>query len=208
MRISLTFDDGPNTQTTVHILDVLEQHKIPASFFLVGQNINEKTAGSMRRELDDGCSIECHSWTHRAFTDLSPKEMSEEIEKTNEAIEKNCGQKPLFFRPPYIAVNQSVFDAVKMPMIQGRGVDDWDENVSVESRVKNVVSHAHDGQIILLHDSDGNEKTAEALKQIIPELKNMGAEFYNIRDLFKICNVNPNVKNKLWTDVLDGTSKA
>lgn len=201
MRISLTFDDGPNLDVTSQILDLLELHKIPASFFLIGNNINEKSAESIRREIDDGCSVECHSWSHPAFPKLTPVEMLDEIEKTNAAIEKYSGEKPIFFRPPYIAVNQLMYDTIKMPFIEGRGVDDWNDSVSVDTRVEGVVKNAHDGQIILLHDMSGNQKTVEALKKIIPALKDMGAEFYTVRDLFKVCGVNPNQKNKIWTDL-------
>ena len=201
MRISLTFDDGPNLDVTSQILDLLELHKIPASFFLIGNNINEKSAESIRREIDDGCSVECHSWSHPAFPKLTPEEMIEEIEKTNAAIEKYSGEKPMFFRPPYIAVNQLMYDTIKMPFIEGRGVDDWNDSVSVDTRVEGVIKNAHDGQIILLHDMSGNQKTVEALKKIIPVLKENGAEFYTVRDLFKVCGVNPNQKNKIWTDL-------
>ena len=201
MRISLTFDDGPNLDVTSQILDLLELHKIPASFFLIGQNINEKSAESIRREIDDGCSVECHSWSHPAFPKLTPVEMLDEIEKTNAAIEKYSGEKPIFFRPPYIAVNQLMYDTIKMPFIEGRGVDDWNDSVSVETRVEGVIKNVHDGQIILLHDMSGNQKTVEALKKIIPVLKENGAEFYTVRDLFKVCGVNPNQKNKIWTDL-------
>lgn len=201
MRISLTFDDGPNLDVTSQILDLLELHKIPASFFLIGNNINEKSAEAVRREIDDGCSVECHSWSHPAFPKLTSVEMLDEIEKTNVAIEKYSGEKPIFFRPPYIAVNQLMYDTIKMPFIEGRGVDDWNDSVSVETRVEGVVKNAHDGQIILLHDMSGNQKTVEALKKIIPALKNRGAEFYTVRDLFKVCGVNPNQKNKIWTDL-------
>jgi peptidoglycan/xylan/chitin deacetylase (PgdA/CDA1 family) len=201
MRISLTFDDGPNLDVTSQILDLLELHKIPASFFLIGNNINEKSAESIRREIDDGCSVECHSWSHPAFPKLTSVEMLDEIEKTNAAIEKYSGEKPIFFRPPYIAVNQLMFDTIRMPFIEGRGVDDWNDSVSVETRVEGVVKNAHDGQIILLHDMSGNQKTVEALKKIIPALKDRGAEFYTVRDLFKVCGVNPNQKNKIWTDL-------
>ena len=201
MRISLTFDDGPNLDVTSQILDLLELHKIPASFFLIGNNINEKSAEAVRREIADGCSVECHSWSHPAFPKLTSVEMLDEIEKTNVAIEKYSGEKPMFFRPPYIAVNQLMYDTIKMPFIEGRGVDDWNDSVSVETRVEGVVKNAHDGQIILLHDMEGNQKTVEALKKIIPVLKENGAEFYTVRDLFKVCGVNPNQKNKIWTDL-------
>ncbi len=202
MRISLTFDDGPNCTTTTHVLELLEKHKVRASFFLIGKNITKDSSENIHREIADGCSVECHSWSHPAFPKLTPEEMIEEIEKTNAAIEKYSGEKPMFFRPPYIALNQLMYDTIRMPFIEGRGVDDWNDSVSVETRVEGVIKNAHDGQIILLHDMEGNEKTVEALKKIIPVLKENGAEFYTVRDLFKVCGVNPNQANKIWTDLL------
>ncbi len=203
MRISLTFDDGPNTSTTVHVLELLEKYKIPASFFLIGENINEESTKSVRRAVDDGCTIECHSWTHPHFTDLTAAQMIEEVERTNEAIEKCSGDAPVFFRPPYISLNQLMYDTIKMPFICGRGVQDWEDSVSAEQRAKDIIDNVHDGQIILLHDMTGNEKTVKALETVIPALNEMGAEYYTIRDLFKVCNVNPNVPNKIWTDLFE-----
>ncbi len=52
MYIALTFDDGPNTTTTMQVLDVLEKHGIVASFFLIGDNIDDNSAKSVKRAYD------------------------------------------------------------------------------------------------------------------------------------------------------------
>ena len=58
LRISLTFDDGPNTTTTVQVLDLLEKYNVKASFFLIGQNINAETRPMIDRQVKNGHSIE------------------------------------------------------------------------------------------------------------------------------------------------------
>lgn len=201
MRISLTFDDGPNTVTTPEVLAVLEQYKVKASFFLIGQNINSETKQMIQRQVADGCTIENHSWTHSDMTKFSKEQIQDEIKKTSELITSCTGTEPQFFRPPYISVNQLMYDSIPLPFICGMGVTDWEESVSAETRAQGVIEGACDGQIILLHDLVGNKKTVEALKEIIPTLQKKGVQFMTIRELFNDCKVNPVQKNKIWTNV-------
>lgn len=56
--IALTFDDGPNTDTTPLVLDKLEEHGIVASFFVIGNNITDESAEVMKRAYNMGCDIE------------------------------------------------------------------------------------------------------------------------------------------------------
>ena len=203
MRVSLTFDDGPNTVTSPRLLDVLEKYNTRASFFLIGNNIHDDCLPVMERQLKDGCSIECHSWSHPAFPDLTAEQMLKEIDDTNSLIEKNLGWKTKFFRPPYIALNQLMYDTIKMPFICGRGVEDWNMDIPTEVKAKGVIDNVKDGQIILLHDMTGNQTTVDAVDIIIPTLLERGVEFYNVRELFDVCNVNPFKANTIWTDVLE-----
>ena len=88
MLIALSFDDGPNDVTTPKVLDVLEEFQVPASFFVIGQNINDETAKQMTRAISLGCEIQNHSFTHAFMTQLSAEEIAEEIRKTDELIVK------------------------------------------------------------------------------------------------------------------------
>lgn len=202
LRISLTFDDGPNTTITKDVLDLLEKYNVKASFFLIGQNINDESRLMIDRQVKNGHSIECHSWTHTEFPKLTVEQMREEVERTNALITECTGIKPMFFRPPYIALNDLMFQTIDMPFICGHGVDDWEESASVEHRVRGVLDNARDGMIVLLHDFEGNVKTVKALEEIIPVLLERGAEFMTIRDLFDSCGVNPvrpASEKKVWS---------
>lgn len=71
--IALTFDDGPNATTTNDVIDKLEKYDIVASFFLIGNNINDESAKAVKRAYDLGCEINNHSRTHSNMTELSAR---------------------------------------------------------------------------------------------------------------------------------------
>ena len=187
--IALTFDDGPNTTTTNEVLDVLEQYGIKGSFFLIGNNINDESAKSVKRAYDMGCDIGNHSKSHPYMNELSVEEINEEIDYVSERIVEITGEAPKFFRPPYIAINNTMYDAIDLTFISGFGCNDWDDKVTAERRAKIIIRQAQDGGIILLHDAQGNSKTVEALHTIIPELQAQGYEFVTLTELFEIKGV-------------------
>lgn len=190
-QVALTFDDGPNTTTTAEILDILEQYGIKASFFVVGQCINEESAEVMKRACDMGCEINSHSFTHNCMNEMEPEEIREEMEKTAKLIFDNTGEKPKFFRPPYIAVDSEMYENIDLPFICGEGCNDWDVKIPVEKRVKFLTERTKDGMIILLHDSEGNVNTVEALKEAIPKMLTDGYEFLTVSELFEVKGVVP-----------------
>jgi len=187
--IALTFDDGPNTTTTHEVLDVLEQYGIKGSFFLIGNNINADSEAAVKRAYDLGCDIGNHSKSHPYMNELSVEEIKAEIDYVSEYIVKITGEEPKFFRPPYIAINNTMFDTIDMTFISGFGCNDWDDKITAERRAKVIIRQAQDGGIILLHDAQGNSKTVEALHTIIPELQAQGYEFVTLTELFEIKGV-------------------
>ncbi len=200
--MALSFDDGPNKVTTPHMLDVLKKHDVKASFFVIGNNINDESCSVMQRAHNEGHDIENHSQTHSAMPTLSADSMRSEIEYTSALVEKYVGERPQLFRPPYIALNRTMFDTIDLPFICGDGCTDWEDSVSVDSRVEKMLSFARDGLIFLLHDFEGNEKTVEAVDRIIPILKKQGYEFVTVRELFKRKGITPS-KGIIYTDVLN-----
>lgn len=183
--VALTFDDGPNTTTTVEILNLLEEYHIPASFFLVGNNICETTAPVVKRTYDMGCELGNHSKTHSVMPEMTKEEIQAEVTYVSDKIKDITGEAPRFFRPPYIAVNDTMYEVIDMPFICGAGCNDWDEKVSVKERVDTTLAQLKDGTIILLHDSEGNSQTVEALKILIPMLLEKGYRFVTVKELFE-----------------------
>ncbi len=189
--IALTFDDGPNTGVTNEILDVVEEYGIKASFFVIGQNINDETATAMQRAHSLGCEINSHSFTHSDMTKLSADEIKDEMDRTAELIYNYVGEHPKFFRPPYISVSPELYAAIDLPFISGIGCNDWEDKVSVEKRVKFLTEKCTEGEIVLLHDQPTNEKTAEAVRQAVPKMLEDGFEFVTLSELFIAKGITP-----------------
>ena len=201
--LALSFDDGPNCSTTAEVLDVLESFGVTASFFLIGQNVTPESVAVIKRQVSLGCTVECHSWTHPHMGKMDAEQIKSEVSRTDRIIQEHTGRIPEFFRPPYIDLSETLFNSVEKPFICGADCKDWDDSVSCDERVRMILDAAREGQIFLLHDMEGNSKTVEALKRIIPALLDQGFTFVTVPDLFKRYSVNPNVRGKIWSNVLD-----
>ncbi|MDY5870205.1 MAG: polysaccharide deacetylase family protein [Lachnospiraceae bacterium] len=198
--VALTFDDGPTIGITDQVLDVLQENGVVASFFLIGQQITDETRYLVKRAHDMGCSIENHSKTHQSMPKLSRQEIVEEIQYTSGLIEEITGEKPAFFRPPFIDYDQKMYDLIDLGFICGYGCEDWLPSVTAQERIDRVLHDANPGFIILLHDMTDNTNTVEAIKTIIPELKKQGYEFVTVRDLFQKSSIKPQ-RNAIYMGV-------
>jgi peptidoglycan/xylan/chitin deacetylase (PgdA/CDA1 family) len=77
---------------------------------------------------------------------------------------------------------------------------DWDPAVSAGKRAEIILRDVKDGDIVLLHDLSGNINTVDALDAIIRGLREAGFTLVTVSRLFELKGVNPNVKNKIWTN--------
>ena len=187
---ALTFDDGPNTDTTPLVLEKLRKYGITATFFIVGNNIDEDSEQVVKKAADMGCEICNHSRTHSAMPELSAEDIRAEIEFTSGEIKRITGKRPKFFRPPYIAVNSTMYENIDLTFIAGIGAEDWLPEVTAEERAEKILAQIKDGAVILLHDMSGNTPTVNALDIIIPALKEE-YEFVTVSKLFELSGVTP-----------------
>ena len=201
--LALSFDDGPNLTTESRMLDVLAKHKVPATFFVIGNNITDETAGNMRRAIRQGCEIGNHSLSHPMMSQMDEAQVREEIETTSALIEKVTGERPKFFRPPYIDVKPELYDWIDLTFICGKGCQDWEASVGKEARREGIIASAEPGAIYLLHDFEGNEATVEALDEAIPVLKEQGYVFVTVSELFARLKCDPD-GHTLYSVVPDG----
>ncbi|MBQ9957289.1 MAG: polysaccharide deacetylase family protein [Ruminococcus sp.] len=183
--VAITFDDGPNTHTTVQVLDLLEQYDAKASFFLIGDNISEASAPVVKRAYDMGCEINSHSKTHSHMTELTYDEIVAEMDYVKEKVCDITGEYPKFFRPPYLEVNDTMYDAIDVPFITGYSTSDSNSAKTAQERIDAVLNNVKDGSIFLMHDFYGNDNTVEALKTIIPALQEQGYELVTLSELFE-----------------------
>ena len=200
--IALTFDDGPSS-TTSQVLDILDKYDVKATFFLIGQNINGNTRSILERQNASGHELANHSYTHSDMTTMDWSSIQNEINQTNNLIQQYTGQTAKFFRPPYISVNNTMYSAIDMAFIQGTMHNDWDGTSSSSQIANSVISGVADGQIILLHDFQGNTATVNALPTIIENLQNQGYQFVTMSELFSYKGKNANVDYKIWSNVYD-----
>ena len=201
--LALSFDDGPNLTTESKMLDVLAKHNVPATFFLIGNNINEESAKNIKRALDQGCEIGNHSLTHPMMSMMDKEQVKAEIEATSGLIETITGQRPKLFRPPYINVKPEMYDWIDLTFICGKGCEDWEASVGKEARRDGILANAEPGAIYLLHDFEGNEATVEALDEAIPVLKEQGYVFVTLSELFKQLKCTPD-GHTMYSVVPDG----
>ena len=199
--LALTFDDGPNDTTTVRVLDALEENGVPATFFLIGQNINAQSAKSVRRAMSLGCQIACHSQAHRHMSLLTEEEIRDDISASVSKIREITGEDPAFFRPPYIDVSPLMLSLIDMIFISGAGCNDWMPEVTAQERISLALQGVTDGSIVLMHDSAGNDRTVEAVRALIPEWKKRGYGFVTVSELFARKGVAP-VRGRVYSNVL------
>ncbi|TYQ15316.1 UNVERIFIED_CONTAM: peptidoglycan/xylan/chitin deacetylase (PgdA/CDA1 family) [Acetivibrio alkalicellulosi] len=188
--VALTFDDGPHAQLTPLVLDKLDKHGVPATFFVIGQQINSSTSAVMKRIADSGHEIGNHSWEHQNMNNMSAQAIKESIQKTNRAIFEHTGQTPKFFRPPFLSTNSAMFSSIDLVFAGGVTANDWDQSTTAQQRASAILNGVRDGSIVLLHDVQPlPHPTPEALDIIIPELKRQGYEFVTVSDLFRLKGV-------------------
>ncbi len=202
--IALTFDDGPSDTTSMRVLEKLKKYGVKGSFFLIGNNITPEREWIVKEELAYGCDIENHSLTHSDMRTFDKETIAAEIKETTRRIVEITGKEPDFFRPPFINYNDLMFEVIPLIFICGAGCEDWVPEVGAEARAKKVLENARDGQVVLLHDSEGNDATVEALDTIIPELKARGFEFVTVSELFDRVGINrDNAKKIVYTHTDD-----
>lgn len=181
--VALTFDDGPFPKTSNRILDCLEKNGVPATFFELGQNV-AKYPEVVKREAELGMEIGSHSWSHPDLKRTPAKEVKKQIDKTNQALQKACGQTASVFRPPYGNNSKVVEKYANAPIILW-SVDtlDWKSRnaksiMKVVKGVKNL-----DGRVILMHSI--YDSTAKAVEQMVPWLLDQGYQLVTVRELLK-----------------------
>lgn len=203
MYVALSFDDGPNNVTTPKVLDILEAYDAPASFFVIGQNIDDSTAEQMKRAMKLGCEIQNHSFTHTFMSQLAAEEIQSEIQRTDELIEKYVGVRPWLFRPPFIDHNETMHKSIDHTFICGVGCNDWVPEVTAQQRYDQVMANVKNGDVILLHDFPGNDNTVQALGNIIRDLRGRGFTLVTVTELFEKLGSKPAARSGiLYTNVM------
>lgn len=192
-RIALTFDDGPDPRFTPQILDVLKGYNVKATFFLMGTRA-EAYPELVQRIIDEGHIIGNHTYWHPNLVERGDiPTLENEVNRTEDTLAEQIGYRTKLFRAPYGFLNNELVEKLQDMnySVVGWSVDslDWQE-AAPEVISYNVLSNIHPGGIILMHDGaewEGDRtNTIEALRQLIPTLKDEGMEFFTVPELVDI----------------------
>ena len=192
-KVYLTFDDGPSPSTG-QILDVLKEHGIKATFFVVGKD-DEESKALYRRIEDEGHTLAMHSYSHQYSSLYSSVDAFErDFSEIQNYLFEVTGEECLYYRFPGGSSNQ-VSDVDMKEFIRylnGRGITYFDWNVASgdataqaytpEKLVENVLSDVvkYKTSIVLMHDAETKASTIKALGPMIEALQGMGAEILPI----------------------------
>lgn len=177
--VALTFDDGPNPNTTPVALELLKKYNAKATFFMVGRAVagNEDI---IKQVVAEGHQIGNHSWSHPLLTKISLEEAKSQINDTTEALKKVSGKDVHIMRPPYGGINSTIQAAVDQSFILW-DIDtlDW-KNRNTASIMKEV-RKTQPGSIILMHDV--HQTSIDALPTVLQYLTEQGFELVTIDEL-------------------------
>lgn len=189
--IALTFDDGPCLTATPDILDLLKDHAVPATFFMIGERVR-RHPDLARRVLHEGHQIANHSDRHAAFRSLLPAVCQREIEEAERTFRSVMGVAPRFYRPPKGLINRYVIRA-----LSGAGyyVATWSSMPGDYFRwhtaawIAKRLAKVRPGDIVVLHDGlslrpePDRRRTLSILPEFIRGMKSQGIRFVSMADL-------------------------
>lgn len=185
--LCLTFDDGPLPGLTEKILATLKEHKVKATFFLVGRNV--KAHPELARAIvEGGHAIGSHSFTHARS--LTKAQARKEIADTGAAIRAATGVAPSIFRPPYGLTTSALSTAAKekkMPVILWSISSADTVRIDAKTIEHNILHTPYSGDIILMHDAGGaDHATLKALPGILTGIKKMDFRCVTIPELLML----------------------
>jgi peptidoglycan/xylan/chitin deacetylase (PgdA/CDA1 family) len=184
--IALTFDCETGTSSTLKILETLKEEKVKATFFILGKYAY-MFPDIVRQIAADEHEIGNHSFYHPSFTSITSISATQEIGYTESAVEWAIGRsiEMRYFRFPYGARNNATrYRAASLGYqsvfwdIDPRG---WDPEKTSQDIVNHVKTTAHSGGIIIMHCGSWND--ANALKEVIQELRNLGIKPGTVTDV-------------------------
>ncbi|MFG1479294.1 polysaccharide deacetylase family protein [Xanthobacter sp. V4C-4] len=182
--IALTFDDGPNAETTPRLLAILKARGIKATFFVLG-NMAAKHPDVLKMIADDGHEIGNHSWSHPQLTRVPMAVVDKQVGETSALIEEVTGKKPRYLRPPYGSMKPALRDHIEDSFgltIVNWSVDplDWKHR---DSKIvyDEIMKQAKPGAIVLSHDIYAS--TVDAMERALDDLIAKGYKFGTMSEL-------------------------
>lgn len=200
LRCCLTFDDGPS-EVTPKVLDILSNHNIKASFFLIGDEITKEREDIVKRIKDEGHLIGIHTQCHKRSDIYSSFEsFTKDFVAVQQRLQEVIGDDNHIYRFPWGSMNQQLQPNYQKfsQWVQEQGYTYYDWNVSAEDSIGqassySIISHVQKDMknkediVVLLHDSNINGRTADVLPQIIEMIEKKDYTFCKLNELEQPC---------------------
>jgi peptidoglycan/xylan/chitin deacetylase (PgdA/CDA1 family) len=190
--MALTFDDGPNPESTERILSLLEEYDAKATFFVIGQNA-EKYPEIVQKIYAGGNEVGNHSWSHERLILKTPRFIRDQIDKTDGLLKNLRYEGVIHFRAPY---GHKLFILPYILMKENRKnilwdieLNDWD-NPSPEMMMEVFDKKAAPGSVILLHDGytgerQSREETVSFVEMLLRKYTGLGYRFVTVSELLE-----------------------
>lgn len=187
ITIVFSFDDGPNGKKTQNILNTLEDYKMSATFFMLGNKLlnDEET---VKKVTNSHSEVGYHSFNHTSFIKQKISEVKNEYQTSNEIFYSLTSHYFKYTRPPYGSYNQKVLESIDTPFVRWDiDTNDWRYR-DAEYITKYVLENYSNGDIILFHDS--YDTTVKAINKLVPILYNLDVQVLSITEYTKLKNIN------------------
>jgi peptidoglycan-N-acetylglucosamine deacetylase len=184
--VALTFDDGPNPPYTLQILEILHAYKVQATFFCVGERI-QQFPEVVQQMQSEGHTVANHTWSHPALPDLTDEQIALELTRCTAMIEQVTGTKPTLFRTPYVRQNDHILSLIEqhhlVSIFGNDAARDW-QRPGAAVIYKRVTSQFHNGDILVMHDGGGDRSdTVSVLPQLIEWMHGQKMEIVTLHQL-------------------------
>ncbi|WP_432840759.1 polysaccharide deacetylase family protein [Dactylosporangium sp. CA-092794] len=156
-HVALTFDDGPDRRSTPQFLDLLAEHGVRATFFLLGSMLRQDP--QLGRELvAAGHEVAVHGFHHRMLLRRRAAATHDDIERARDLVATATGAVPRWYRPPYGVLTTAGLRACGRlglsPVLWTAWGRDWEAGATPDSILRTVTRPLVGGGTVLLHDSD------------------------------------------------------
>jgi peptidoglycan/xylan/chitin deacetylase (PgdA/CDA1 family) len=179
-HVALTFDDGPDPQYTPALIELLDELKVTATFFLLGYMLVANP--QIGRDLAAaGHEVALHGWSHRMLLRRSPWSTHQDLARGRDLIEDVTGRPVQWWRPPYgVLTSSALLSAYGLgltPVLWTAWGKDWTADATAASVRATVTRDLCPGATILLHDSDctsaagSSRATLAALPDLISDIR-------------------------------------
>lgn len=187
--IAITFDDGPSASTP-RLLEVLAQHNAKATFFQCGMHVR-KRKDIARAIVDAGHEIGNHTDSHPLLALKSGRFLRNDLRRAQDSITEATGKAPVWFRPPY-GVRwfglRGVLRELGLRGVMWTAIG-WDWKFAADRVVRKLRKGVGNGAVLCLHDGRDVQaepdigNTIEAVRVLLPELKDQGFQFETLSRL-------------------------